>query len=121
MLLLFSTTLFAREPKYQKPQVNIPLNWQAPAPWREAVPKDSLGKGTWWLLFADPELNQYEDRALANNQSLKAAVARLAEARSFARITAANNFPQLSANPSANRERLSGNRSVLGGTAATTP
>ncbi len=121
LLLLAGTSLFAGGPKYEKPQVEIPPNWQAPAPWREAAPKDSLAKGTWWTLFADAELNQYEDRALASNQTLKAAVARLAEARSFARITASNYYPQLSVNPSAQRERLSGNRPTLGGTAATTP
>ena len=121
LLLLPGVPLFARNPKYQKPEVTTPAGWQAPSPWREAAPKDSLAKGNWWTLFADPELNQYEERAIANNQSLKAAVARLAEARSFARIATANYFPQLSVNPSAQRERLSGNRPLLGGTAATTP
>ena len=121
LLLLGGAPLFAGGPKYEKPQVEIPPNWQAPAPWREAAPKDSLAKGAWWTLFADRELNQYEDRALQSNQSLKAAVARLAEARSFARVTASNYYPQLSVNPSGQRQRLSGNRPTLGGTAATTP
>jgi len=121
LLLLSCAPSFARGPKYEKPQVEIPANWQAPAPWRDAAPKDALAKGTWWTIFADPELNQYEERALASNQSLKAAVARLAEARSFARISTANYFPQLSVGPSGQRERLSGNRPTLGGTAATTP
>ena len=121
LLLACAGPVFAREPKYQKPEVTAPQNWQAPAPWREAAPKDSIAKGTWWTLFNDAELNRYEDGALASNQSLKAAVARLAEARSFARIAASNYYPQLSVNPSAQRERLSGNRPTLGGTAATTP
>jgi outer membrane protein, multidrug efflux system len=123
LLLVFScaVSLFARGPKYQKPEVSVPQNWQAPAPWREAAPKDALAKGAWWTLFADLELDQFEERALANNQSLKAAVARLAEARAFARINAANLYPQLSVEPSAQRERLSGNRPAVGGTAATTP
>ncbi len=50
--------IFARAPKYQKPEVTAPQNWQAPAPWREAAPKDSIAKGTWWTLFSDAELNQ---------------------------------------------------------------
>jgi len=114
-------TAFAGEAKYQKPEVNIPPNWQAPSPWREAAPKDSLAKGAWWILFGDSELNEYEQRALANNQTLKAAVARLAEARSFARIAAANYYPQLSVNPLAERQRLSGNRPLLGGSSVTAP
>jgi len=122
LLVLFSASAaFARGPKYQKPEVSVPQNWQAPAPWREAAPKDSIAKGAWWTLFADPELNQFEERALANNQSLKAAVARLAEARAFARISSANLYPQLNVAPSAERERLSGNRPTVGSTAVTTP
>ena len=121
LVILASAAAFAGEPKYQKPEVNTPQNWQAPSPWREAAPKDSLAKGTWWTLFGDSELNEYEQRALASNQTLKAAVARLAEARSFARIAAANFYPQLSVNPSAERQRLSGNRASVGGVSPTTP
>jgi outer membrane protein, multidrug efflux system len=122
LLVLFcSGAAFARGPKYQKPEITVPQNWQAPAPWHEAVPKDSIAKGVWWTLFADPELNQYEERALASNQTLKAAVARLAEARAFARITSARLYPQLDVGPSAERQRLSGNRPTTGAAAATTP
>ncbi len=121
MAVLCCAVAFAGEPKYHKPEVTVPQTWQAPAPWRDAAPKDSLAKGAWWNLFADPELNEYEERALANNQSLKAAVARLAQARSFARIASAGFFPQLSVNPSAQRERLSGNRPTVGSLGSTTP
>jgi outer membrane protein, multidrug efflux system len=116
LLLCCSLFLYARGPKYTKPDVTAPENWQAPPPWREAAPKDSIPKGSWWTLFNDPELNQYEDHALASNQTLKAAVARLAEARSFARITASDLYPRLNAGVSGERERLSGNRPLLGGT-----
>ena len=121
LVIFASATAFAGEPKYQKPEVNTPKNWQAPSPWREAAPKDSLAKGTWWTLFGDSELNEYEQRALASNQTLKAAVARLAEARSFARIATASFYPQLRVNPSAERQRLSGNRASVGGASPTTP
>lgn len=113
-LLLSCVPALAREPKYQKPEINVPQNWQAPSPWKEAAPKDGLAKGTWWTIFGDPELNQYEERSLANNQSLKAAAARLAEARSFARIAASSLYPQVGVNPSAQRERVSGNRPTPG-------
>ena len=121
LLLALVASAFGAGPKYQKPEVEIPQNWQAPPPWHEAAPKDSIPKGSWWGLFNDPELNEYEQWALANNQTLKAAVARLAEARSFARITASGLYPQLNVSPSAERERLSGNRPVLGGSAPSSP
>jgi len=118
LVLLCSSFLFAKGPKYTKPDVTVPQNWQAPAPWHEAAPMDSIPKGPWWTLFNDPELNQYEDRAMASNQTLKAAVARLGEARSFARITSSDLYPHLSAGVSGQRERLSGNRTLLVGPTA---
>lgn len=114
ILLLVSTAAFAGDPKYQKPEVTVPQNWQAPAPWQLANPGDSIPKGAWWTLFNDAELNQYEERAITSNQTLKAAVARLAEARSFAQITSADLYPQINGGVSAARQRVSGNRPTLG-------
>jgi multidrug efflux system outer membrane protein len=121
VLLLASVAARAGEAKYKKPDVTVPSNWQAPAPWHEASPLDSLPKGSWWTLFNDAELNQYEDRAMANNQTLKAAVSRLAEARASARVTASGLYPELDAGPSASRQRVSGNRPLLGSTFAPRP
>jgi outer membrane protein, multidrug efflux system len=113
-LLLASVAAHAGQAKYKKPDVVVPANWQTPAPWHEASPVDAIPKGTWWTLFGDAELNQYEDRAMANNQTLKAAVSRLAEARASARVTASGLYPELDASPSASRQRVSGNRPLLG-------
>lgn len=112
--LLLWTPVFAKGPTYEKPTVTTPQNWQTPAPWHEALPLDSLPKGAWWEFFGDAELNGYEQRALKNNQSLQAAIARLSEARASARITAAGLYPELDANARATRERLAGNRPTNG-------
>ena len=114
MSVLLSAASYASGPKYKKPDVATPQNWQTPAPWHEANPSDSIPKGSWWTLFGDPELNQYEDRAMANNQTLKAAVSRLAEARATARVTASGLYPELDLAPSASRQEISANRPVLG-------
>jgi multidrug efflux system outer membrane protein len=121
VLLLASAAARAGEAKYKKPDVTVPSNWQAPAPWHEASPLDSIPKGSWWTLFNDAELNQYEDRAMANNQTLKAAVSRLAEARASARVTASGLYPELDASASASRQRVSGNRPTLGSTTPLRP
>ena len=113
-LMLASISAFAAGPKYQTPDLTIPQNWQTPAPWHEALPLDALSKGAWWTLFADAELTQYEQRAMANNQTLKAAVARLDEARATARVTASGLYPELDAGVRATRARLSGSRPVNG-------
>jgi multidrug efflux system outer membrane protein len=65
-------------------------------------------------VFNDPALDAYERELLQANQSLEAARDRLSQARSLARVATADMFPQLSADPSAVRERGSGNRPLNG-------
>jgi multidrug efflux system outer membrane protein len=125
-LLLASTVLFAlaaygKGPKYSKPDVAVPQGWQTEAPFGVADPKDALPKGKWWTIYGDTELSTYEDRAVASDQSLKAAVARLEEARAAARVTQAGLFPELDAGPSVGRQRVSGYRPNLPATTAPVP
>lgn len=111
----------ASDQKYKKPDVAAPDTWQAEAPFRVADPKDAFSKGMWWTIFGDAELNSYEERALASNQSLQAAIARLSQARSAARITQAGLYPELDANPSMARQRVSGFRPSLPAASVGTP
>jgi outer membrane protein, multidrug efflux system len=111
----------AAGPKYKQPEVTSPPNWQAPAPWHAANPLDHIPKGTWWTVFGDAELNQYEDQAMANNQSLKAGAARLTQAWAIARVTAAGLYPELDGRASVYRDRLSGNRPLNGSTLPAVP
>jgi len=97
-------------PKYQRPPIQSPPAWKTEGPWREAAPKDAIPKGDWWGIFHDEELNGYEQQLLQANQSLAAARDRLDQARSLARVASAGLFPTLSADPSAARNRYSGNR-----------
>lgn len=97
-------------PKYQRASVPAPPAWKTEGPWREAAPKDSIPKGAWWEIFHEDELNRYEQQLLTANQSLVAARDRLNEARSLARVASAGLFPTASVDPSASRNRASGNR-----------
>ena len=76
-----------------------------------AAPKDSLPKGAWWEVFSDAELNGYEQQLLTANQSLLAAKDRLEEARSLARVTSAQFFPQATVDPNAARTPVLGKSS----------
>src|SRR5216683_2948109 len=116
VVFLWSVVAFAGGPKYKKPDTAVPQNWQSPVPWQPANPLDSLPKNAWWKLFGDSELDQYEDLAMSNNQTLKAAIARLAEARAFARVTSAGLYPEIDAGVSGQRQRLSANRPTNGAT-----
>jgi outer membrane protein, multidrug efflux system len=103
-------------PRYSRPAAPAPAPdaWKTQPPWQQAAPKDSIPKGAWWQIFNDPALDAYEQELLQANQSLVAARDRLDQARSLARVATADFFPQLSADPSAIRERGSANRPLNG-------
>ncbi|HVH72796.1 MAG TPA: efflux transporter outer membrane subunit [Candidatus Dormibacteraeota bacterium] len=97
-------------PKYQRPSVPVPAKWEVTEPWRESAPKDGLPKGEWWNVFQNEELNDLEQQTLDANQTIKVATAHVEKARASADLQIATQFPSLSATPSAQRQRLSGNR-----------
>jgi NodT family efflux transporter outer membrane factor (OMF) lipoprotein len=108
-------------PGYKRPTAQVPDTWKGEGPWQAAAPKDAIPKGAWWQIFHDAELDRLEHELLQANQSLAAAQDRLSQARSQARIASAGYFPTLSADPSGQRQRLSGNRPLQGSTVPTTP
>jgi len=106
-LLLLVTASCTVGPTYQPPvpaQI-APADWH----WKLAEPGDALPKGDWWNVFHDPVLAGLESNALAANQNLRAAVARVDQARAAARLTRSQFFPELSLDPSLTRQRVSGN------------
>jgi outer membrane protein, multidrug efflux system len=62
----------------------------------------------WWRLFNDRELNRLVDRALAANNDLAAAKARVETARALVGLDRARMFPTLDLNGSAGISRASG-------------
>jgi outer membrane protein, multidrug efflux system len=99
-------------PRYSRPAAPAPVPnaWRTQPPWQEAAPKDAIPKGAWWQVFHDSTLDGYEQQLLEANQSLLAARDRLSQARSLARVATADYFPQVFTDPSALRQRGSGNR-----------
>jgi len=85
--------------------------------WKVAEPSAELPHGNWWILYNDAELNRVEALAVSNNQQIAVAVANFDEARAAVKVAQANFFPQISANPSATRQRTSANSSPNGFTA----
>src|SRR6202795_4855740 len=99
----------------------VPDAWKGAGPWETAAPKDAIPKGVWWRIFHDAELDRLEQELLQANQALGAAEDRLSQARALARVASSAYFPTLSADPNGQRQRISGNRPVLGSTTATAP
>jgi multidrug efflux pump len=100
-------------PDYKQPTNSVPENYKAEelGQWKVGRPLDGVPKGNWWEIFGDTNLNGLEAQALTANQSLKAAFARVNQARATARIARADFLPGLSAEPSFNRQRYSPNES----------
>src|SRR4051794_14914840 len=78
-------------PDYHRPTVATPAAYKEAelGHWKKSTPQDQVAKGNWWKMFGDPQLDELEQQATANNQELKAAVARVTEARATARVAGA--------------------------------
>ncbi|MDF3056618.1 MAG: efflux system, outer rane lipoprotein NodT family [Rariglobus sp.] len=89
-------------PDYQRPDVS------APAAYRDITDTPSVVLSPdWWRAFNDPVLDELEARALAANQDLRAALARVEQARALAGVARSAYLPSVSAAPSVDRERTS--------------
>ena len=100
-------------PDYRPPVNSVPDAYKSVelGHWKEGRPLDDVPKGNWWTIFGDTNLNELESRAFTANQGLKAAVARVDQARATARIARGNLLPSLNFDPSLIRERYSPNQS----------
>lgn len=110
LLLLLSAAFLTActvGPDYQKPDVSAqtPAQWK----WNTAEPRDAAPRGEWWTVFKDSELNRLEKSALQNNQDVRAAMARLDQARATLGVSTAAYFPEVTLQGAAQRELTSGN------------
>ncbi len=97
-------------PDYRRPSTPEASGWRdtdnLPA-WKIAAPADGLARGAWWRLFSDPTLDELEGKALAANQNLWAAAARVEQARAAAGVARSAYWPQFAVDGSVVRERTS--------------
>jgi multidrug efflux system outer membrane protein len=100
-------------PDYKRPSNSIPTEYKAVelGSWKQGQPLDNVPKGNWWHLFGDAVLDDLESQALAANQDLKAAIARVGQARATARVARSELLPSLNLDPSFTRQRYSPNQS----------
>ncbi len=95
-------------PKYTAPQPQAPTRWHAQdaGPWDPASPDPAL-LARWWETLGDPLLSDLAKQALEANPDLKAAAARVREARAVIGVQKAGLFPWLDASAEASRRRTS--------------
>jgi multidrug efflux system outer membrane protein len=100
-------------PDYKRPDAATPAAFKEALPadqagtWKTAQPSEAVLRGAWWQAFNDETLNRLETQAQDANQNLKAAVARLAQARALQRQTRSGLFPEVTANFGPTRQRAS--------------
>jgi NodT family efflux transporter outer membrane factor (OMF) lipoprotein len=105
---VFSACNFA--PHYSRPSTEpAPATYQEAAGWKTAQPADGESRGAWWAVFNDEQLNALENQVTVSNQNLKAAFARLQQARAQTRIERSYLFPTVTLDPRAGREQQSVN------------
>ncbi len=102
LLLPLCLTSCVTGPEYKRPALNTPANYKS------ATEKESEAPGLgldWWRLFKDSDLDTLATEALASNLDIKAAMARVEQARASARSVKSSFYPALSTSPSAARSR----------------
>lgn len=67
----------------------------------------------WWKVFHDSALDDLEQSACSANQDLHVAIARVDEARSLARVAAADFFPSIDGAARSGRQRMTGTGPVI--------
>jgi NodT family efflux transporter outer membrane factor (OMF) lipoprotein len=108
--LLLSTFLVAGcttvGPNYREPATPTPDRY-AEAPATSGISDSELAG--WWHSFGDPELDTLVNRAIAQNLDVQTAAARIREARARETVAGASSKPEISAQASATRQRISEN------------
>lgn len=104
LVLLVFLTGCAVGPDYQRPSVLIPDNYRGV---QGAPTAESLADLPWWEVFRDPVLQELTKEALSNNYDLRAAAARVEEARSQIGVVRSFLYPQVNFNFGGSAQQVS--------------
>jgi outer membrane protein, multidrug efflux system len=99
-------------PDYQPSPASAPAAWISPVP--NDLTSSTTAPVSWWASFNDVELDSLILRAAQSNLDLRAAEARLRQARAVRGGSAADFWPAVNANGSADRARQSQNQPFFG-------
>lgn len=99
-------------PDYKRPVAETPPDWQTDSYWRVGEPSHAPLALDWWTSYDDATLNTLETQALAQNQTLAAAVAHYEQARATLAQTSSLALPEVDLGAQADRLRVSKNRPV---------
>ncbi|OUL70545.1 efflux transporter outer membrane subunit [Paraburkholderia hospita] len=116
--LLAGTTLVAGcslAPDYKVPPSPVAGQYRTMGPWVDAKPSDQLNRDGWWKMYGDTQLDDLEERLIANNTDLRAAFAHYQQAQAFVEQVSAGLFPSVAAVAVPQRNRQSATRPLRAG------
>ena len=105
-LSLFGCTV---GPNYVRPPADAPVSYKEMGDWKPAQPSDQFGKGTWWEVYEDPQLNALEAQIDVSNFNLKAQQERFEQARATVKISRSNYYPEITGGASVTQNHISSN------------
>jgi NodT family efflux transporter outer membrane factor (OMF) lipoprotein len=106
-------------PPLKTPEVPTADAYKEIGPWTQAQPADRLPRDSWWALYGNAEIDELEQRLVAGNPTLAAALANYAGARALADQAHAGLFPTLGLSAGAERDRESIHAPLRGPTTPT--
>lgn len=102
--LLASLSACTVGPDYARPSVDMPSAYkEGGLQWKQAQPADGTIRGKWWKIYADTTLDGLMEKADANNQDIRSALAAYRQAQAAARAARAGFWPEIDASGSFER------------------
>ncbi|WP_429300083.1 efflux transporter outer membrane subunit [Paraburkholderia sp. GAS199] len=98
-------------PDYVKPPTTSAATYKEldGSGWKPAQPADTIARGAWWSVYADPSLDALEQQVATANQNVQAAEARFRAARATVAQYRSSFFPLVTAGGDYSRARSSAN------------
>src|SRR5512141_3019387 len=93
-------------PDYRQPDVTLPTHYPETLPAETTTAGPEGIAGDWWTLFGDPVLNDLVQVALASNQDIRQAIARIEEANANVRAVNAAFLPEIDVTAGAARSAV---------------
>src|SRR5580698_3307798 len=103
-------------PPLKTPVVPTADAYKELGPWTQAQPADRVPRDSWWTLYDSAELDDLEQRSIAGNPTLAAALASYEQARALSDQARAGLFPTLGVGAGVSRNRESTNAPLRGPT-----
>ena len=92
-------------PDYSRPDAPTPETFKELEGWSAARPQDDVPRGQWWSVFGDAELDSLLQKVDVSNQNVRAAEARVRQARALSDQARAGLYPAVNLNASGARSK----------------